>query len=238
MTGGLWGDPGVVGFPRGIDDGELDDLVQKAAPLPGRQPVGVGDGSQLPGPVGQRWQMLDPGDDVVVQLGVEPGQLGQFDQRVDGSGGFPVDEGHRQAVPGDDVPRRDVAVADDFVRAAQIPTVPGEPHRVHGRAECPCRFVQGAQQSAERGGAVQTPRPGRGELAVDKRQRLAAIEVQARADQTRRRREANVREVAKQGMHRWGPWRGSTDYRFATPVDDVPAAAFEDHVIGRGHSSL
>ena len=36
------------------------------------------------------------GEDVVVQLGVEPGQLGQLDQRVDRPGGLPVDEGDRR----------------------------------------------------------------------------------------------------------------------------------------------
>jgi hypothetical protein len=33
MCGRLRGDGGVVGFPGGVADGELDDLAQEAAPL-------------------------------------------------------------------------------------------------------------------------------------------------------------------------------------------------------------
>jgi hypothetical protein len=33
MCGCLRGDGGVVGFPGGVADGELDDLAQEAAPL-------------------------------------------------------------------------------------------------------------------------------------------------------------------------------------------------------------
>jgi hypothetical protein len=133
VAGRVGADPGVVGFPGGVDDGELDDLVQQAAPLAGGQPVGVGDGGELPGPVFRGRQVLDPGDDVVVQLGVEPGQLGQLDERVDRPGGFPVDEGDGHAVPGDDVPRRGVA---DHRVAAPVDDVPAaafEQDRVIGR---------------------------------------------------------------------------------------------------------
>src|SRR5690242_18832488 len=109
MRGRLRGDRGVVGFEGGVADGELDDLAQEAAPLASGQAVAVDDGGELAGPVREGRQVLAPGDDIVVKLGVEPGQLGQFHERVNRPGGLPVDESDRQAVPGDDVPRGHVA---------------------------------------------------------------------------------------------------------------------------------
>jgi hypothetical protein len=125
MCGRLWGDGGVVSFPGGVADGELDD--------PGRGSRGAGRQSghrrprrQRAGGRGRRpGQMLALGDNIIVKLGIEPAQLGQFDQRVHRPGGLPVDQGNGHAVPGDDVPRGHVAVADHLVRAAQVPAVPG-----------------------------------------------------------------------------------------------------------------
>jgi hypothetical protein len=97
---------------------ELDDLAQEAAPLAGSQAVGVDDGGELTGPVREGWQVLEPGNEVVMELGVEPGQLGQFHQRVDRSGGLPVDKGDRQAVPGDDVPGGYITMAGNLDRVA------------------------------------------------------------------------------------------------------------------------
>ena len=46
----LGGDGGVVGFPGGVADGELDHLVDEAAALGSGQAVGVHDGGDLAGP--------------------------------------------------------------------------------------------------------------------------------------------------------------------------------------------
>jgi hypothetical protein len=61
--------------------------------------------------IGGRRQLLALGDEVVVELAVEPAQPGQLGQRVDRPGGLPVNEGDQHALAGDDVPRRHVAVA-------------------------------------------------------------------------------------------------------------------------------
>ncbi len=122
---------------------------------------------------------------------------------------------------------------------AEVPAVPGEPHRSARRPERAGRLVQGAQQPAERVGAGEGPRPGLGELALDERQDLTAAGVQAGADQAGSPGEAGIREVTQQRMHRRGPRSGIADDRASAPVDDGPAAAFQrDQLIGRGHGSL
>ena len=82
MCGRLWGDGDVVSFPGGVADGELDDLVEEAAALGDSQAIGLHDGSELAGAGGDRGQMLALGDNIIVKLGIEPAQLGQFDERV------------------------------------------------------------------------------------------------------------------------------------------------------------
>jgi hypothetical protein len=83
--------------------------------------------------------------------------------------------------------------------------MPWEPHRIGGREERRGGLVQIAQQAAQRGGSVQAPRAEMGELAVDERQHLAAVVVQAGTDQAGRSGKAQVPEVAQQGMHCWCP---------------------------------
>jgi len=85
--------------------------------------------------------------------------------------------------------------------------------------------VQVAQQAADRDGTIQAPGAWLGELAVDERQHLAAIGVQAGADQARRGREAGVLEVAQQRVHRRGPRPGVPDHDVAPAVDHRPATA-------------
>ena len=99
--------------------------------------------------------------------------------------------------------------------------------------------MQVAQQVADRGGAVQAPGTRLGELAVDERQYLAAIGVQARADQARRGGEADVFQVAEQRMHRRRPRRGVTDHHVAPAADHRPATALQkNRIVSRSHSSL
>jgi hypothetical protein len=74
--------------------------------------------------------MFALGDYVVVELGVEPAQLGQLDQGVDRPSGLPVDKGDGHTVAGDDVPRR---------------AVPWKPHRIGGRTEGACGPVEVAE---------------------------------------------------------------------------------------------
>jgi hypothetical protein len=85
--------------------------------------------------------------------------------------------------------------------------------------------VQVAQHATDRGGTVKAPGARLGELTVDERQHLAAVGVQARADQARGSRETGVLEVAQQRMHRGGPRSGVTDHHVAPAVDRRPAAA-------------
>jgi hypothetical protein len=114
-----------------------------------------------------------------VELGVEPAQLGQLDQRIDGPGGFPVDERDRHSAPGDDVPWGDVTVADHLDRAAQVPAVPGKPDRGRWWPEGAGRLVQVPQQAAQRGSSFQAPGTRLGELAADECQLLAPIGIEA-----------------------------------------------------------
>jgi hypothetical protein len=96
-----------------------------------------------------------------------------------------------------------------------------------------------SQQAADRSGAVQAPGARLGELAVDERQYLAAIGVQAGTDQARRGGEAGVFQVAQQRMHGWRPWPGVTDHQVAAAVDYRPATALQkNRIISRSHSSL
>jgi hypothetical protein len=85
--------------------------------------------------------------------------------------------------------------------------------------------VQVAQQAPHRGGAVQAPGAWLGELAVDERQYLTAVGVQAGADQPRRGREASALQVAQQRVHCRGPRPGVTDHHVAPAVDYRPATA-------------
>jgi hypothetical protein len=80
--------------------------------------------------------------------------------------------------------------------------------------------VQVTQQAAQRGDAVQAPRAGLGELAVDEGQHLAAVLVQAGAGQARRGGEADVLQVAQQRMDCRCPRRSVTDHHVAPAVDD------------------
>ena len=116
-------------------------------------------------------------------------------------------------------------MAEYLDRVAQVPAVPGEPHRVRGRTEQTGGLVQVAQHAADRGGTVQAPGARLGELTLDERQHLAAVGVQARADQARGSRKTGVLEVAQQRVHRGGPRPGVTDHNVAPAVDHRPAAA-------------
>jgi hypothetical protein len=80
--------------------------------------------------------------------------------------------------------------------------------------------MQATQQAAHRGGAVQAPPAGLGELTIDDGQHLAAVLVQAGADQARRGGEASLLQVAQQRMHRRCPVRSVTDHHVAPAVDD------------------
>ena len=64
------GDGSIVGFPGCVADGELDDLVEEPPALGGRQLIAVHDRGEMAGPVGCRGQLLEMGDDVVVELSV------------------------------------------------------------------------------------------------------------------------------------------------------------------------
>jgi hypothetical protein len=45
--------------------------------------------------------------------------------------------------------------------------------------------------------------------------------------------------MAQQHVHCWSPRTGIADYRVALPVDDGPAATFqENRFFGRGHGPL
>jgi len=61
-----------------------------------------------------------------VELRVQPGCSGDLVESFGRPGGRPVDEGDRQTVAGDDVPRSGVAVADDGVGCVTVegPAVP------------------------------------------------------------------------------------------------------------------
>src|SRR5258708_1635959 len=135
MGGHLRRDPCVVRFPGNVGDDELDDGAEEARSLLRSQAVGVDDRCQLPGPLSGRRKALELGDDIVVQLGVQPAQLGQLDERVDRPGELPVDEPDRHTITGHDVPRRDVAVAYDAAGAAEFAPLPGEPDRPRGPPE-------------------------------------------------------------------------------------------------------
>lgn len=84
-------------------------------------------------------------------LGVEPAQLGQLDERIGWPGEFPVDQPNRQALAGDDIPRRHVTVADDLGGPAEVAAVPGEPDGLGIRREGARRPVQVAEHVAKRG---------------------------------------------------------------------------------------
>src|SRR6266571_7357769 len=102
-----------------------------------------------------------------MQLGVEPAELSQLDERVDRPGELPVDERYRQAIAGDDVPRCDVAVPGHLRRPAEVAAVPREPGRAGVRAERARRLVQVAQHVPEGCRAIGGPRSRLDELAFD-----------------------------------------------------------------------
>ena len=174
-----------------------------------------------------------------MQLGVEPAQLGQLDERVDRPGEFPVDQPNRQALAGDDVPRRHVAVADDLGGPAEVAAVPGEPDGILFWPERGGGPVQVPKHLAERGSSVDAPRTGLDELALDEGQHLAAVVVDAGADQPGRGGESFGFEVPEQRMHGGRPRTGVAQDDVTPAVYGRPAAAAQpDFPVSPSHTSL
>src|SRR6185437_271913 len=73
--------------------------------------VGVGEQAELAGALGGGRELVAGGDVVVVESGVEPGDLGDLVEAVEGARELPVDEADRPPVTGHDVPGSEVAVA-------------------------------------------------------------------------------------------------------------------------------
>jgi hypothetical protein len=65
------------GFVAGASDRELDHHVDDPDPVTSGEAVRVEDRLELDGPIGDRGQIVPTGDIVVVELGVEPGDLSQ-----------------------------------------------------------------------------------------------------------------------------------------------------------------
>ncbi len=100
---------------RGVAHGVLDHPGDQFRPLGTVEAVGVGEQAELAGAVRCRRKVVAGCDVVVVELGVEPGNLGDLVEAVDGAGELPVDEPDGQPLAGDDVPRAEVAVSVDGV---------------------------------------------------------------------------------------------------------------------------
>src|SRR6266536_2066468 len=111
------------------------------------------------------------------------------------AGELPVDERDRRPVAGDDVPRRDVAVADDAGGPAELAAVPREPDRVRCWLVGGRGLVEIAEELSDGSGTVEAPWPWLGEFPVDVGQRFATIWVKAGADQSRCRVEPDALQV-------------------------------------------
>jgi hypothetical protein len=179
-------------------DGELDHLVDQAVSCAVRESVTIEEEPKLSCAHVSTAETISLGYVIVVELGIQPGRMGEVPSQVHRSGILPIDEGDGETVPGDDVPRAKITVTDHRLGTRQISAEPGPPFGVFGGDECRHRFVQLPKKTTDLKYPVVGPRVRLRRLSGHKAQGLPSVVGKAIAENSRGTREADLFKVTEE----------------------------------------
>ena len=162
--------------------------------------VTLDDQCSMPSPSLRRSEANSSPNVIIVELCVEPARLAEFDQGVDRARRFPVDQSNRQPIPGDDIPRTQIAMPVDSAITSKVPTIPGPPDGIGARAETVAGVVKPPQQGAQDGQGRLGPRGRMHETTIDIGQLLPSVLIEAASDHPRRALKPSGFQMAEKGM--------------------------------------
>jgi hypothetical protein len=171
--------------------GELDHPVHEASPFRRGQAIGVQEEPDLLAAAGGGRETDPFCDVVVVKLGVQPCGFRQLPEGINRPGEFSVDQGNRDTVLGDDVPRTQVAVTDHQMIAGQETGERRLPARVRRWLEGLRSVVQPAHEGSKGGDGIVVPGAGMRRGARDIGDYFPAAGVETVTDGTGRALEAD-----------------------------------------------
>ncbi len=120
-----------------------------------------------------------------MKLGVEPANLCELPYGVDWASVVPVDQADRVVVDGEDVPRAEIAMANDRMTSREAPGKPRRPDGIGTRLEGGRCFVQSAQELTNDEGGLGCPRSRLWTFAFEEREPFSTIWRKATIDRSR-----------------------------------------------------